>query len=172
MSRLPISSTVHAIDSCTDQKLVDDALGVLQGMLRSIPTFWGTGELTAVIKLYVEHHSPANAKLAPMASLIKTVAKKVPAKTLAPTLCEIWPSIKASPRHVRSFDGYTFFRLPRLQKPERYNAYFDVLRKSLRAAPRPIVLENIRPLFKVFVEAFDMPAHFSSDASEVKPLSK
>ena len=58
------------------------------------------------------------------------------------------------------------------QRRERCNAYFDVLRKSLRAAPRVVVLENIRPLFKVFVEAFDIPVQYPTDASEVSLLSK
>ena len=83
---------------------MDGAVGVLQALLRSIPTFWGTGELTAVIKLYLEYHSPNNAELASMGSLIKTAAKKVPAKTLVPTLCELWPVIGAYPRHVRICD--------------------------------------------------------------------
>lgn len=34
--------------------------------------------------------------------------------------------------------------------------YFELLRRSLRAAPRPPVLENIRPAFKVFLEALDL----------------
>lgn len=151
---------------------MDDALGVLQGLLRSIPIFWGTSELTAVIKLHLEYHSPDNTKLASMGSLIKTAAKKVPAKTLVPTLCELWPTIGAYPRHVRIFDDSMSYYLYRLQRRERCNAYFDVLRKSLRAAPRVVVLENIRPLFKVFVEAFDIPVQYPTDASEVSLLSK
>lgn len=50
-------------------------------------------------------------------------------------------------------------------------AYFDMLKRSLRAAPRSIVLENLRPLFKVFVEAFDVPSQLPlDDATEVLHL--
>ena len=34
--------------------------------------------------------------------------------------------------------------------------YFELLRRSLRAATRPAVLEHIRPAFKVFVEGLDL----------------
>lgn len=34
--------------------------------------------------------------------------------------------------------------------------YFELLRRSLRAASRPPVLENIRPAFKVFLEGLDL----------------
>jgi hypothetical protein len=34
-------------------------------------------------------------------------------------------------------------------------AYFDLLKRALRSAARPVVLEHLRPLFKVFLEAFD-----------------
>lgn len=112
---LPIPWTLHVITLGADQKLMDDALDVLQGLLRSIPIFWGTSELTAVIKLHLEYHSPDNTKLASMGSLIKTAAKKVPAKTLVPTLCELWPTIGTYPRHVRIFnDSMSYY----LYRPE------------------------------------------------------
>jgi U3 small nucleolar RNA-associated protein 10 len=34
--------------------------------------------------------------------------------------------------------------------------YFELFKRSLRAAPRPPVLENIRPMFKVFLEGLDL----------------
>ena len=34
--------------------------------------------------------------------------------------------------------------------------YFELLRRSLRAAPRQAVLEHIRPAFKVFLEGLDL----------------
>ena len=40
----------------------------------------------------------------------------------------------------------------------RFNAYFEILVKILRSAARPTVLENLRPLFKVFLEAFEVAA--------------
>jgi U3 small nucleolar RNA-associated protein 10 len=34
--------------------------------------------------------------------------------------------------------------------------YFELLRRSLRASPRPPVLEHIRSAFKVFLEGLDL----------------
>jgi hypothetical protein len=39
---------------------------------------------------------------------------------------------------------------------EHIAGYFELLRRTLRAAPRPPVLENIRPTFKVFLEGLDL----------------
>ena len=44
-------------------------------------------------------------------------------------------------------------------------AYFGLLKQTLRAASRPIVLENIRSLFQVFLEGFDA----TSTLSQVDP---
>jgi len=43
------------------------------------------------------------------------------------------------------------------------------LKKSLRAAARPVVLENLRSLFNVFVEAFEIPSKvLSGDTTEIE----
>ena len=34
--------------------------------------------------------------------------------------------------------------------------YFVLLKRALHAAPRPDVLDNLRPLFKVFMDALDI----------------
>ena len=39
---------------------------------------------------------------------------------------------------------------------EHIAGYFELLRRSIHAAPRPPVLENIRPAFKVFLEGLDL----------------
>jgi len=44
---------------------------------------------------------------------------------------------------------------PEKGNPDEYIGYFDLLKKCLRHAPRAAVLEHIRSLFKVFLEAFD-----------------
>ena len=38
--------------------------------------------------------------------------------------------------------------------------YFTLLKRSLHTAPRPEVLEYMRPIFKVFMEAFDVKMVF------------
>jgi U3 small nucleolar RNA-associated protein 10 len=77
--------------------MLDDSLSVLQGLLASIPTFWGNGEVTQIIKLHVDLSSSSRSE--PMVNLTKLLAKKAPAKVLLPALCTLWPDV--SPQTVR-----------------------------------------------------------------------
>ena len=38
--------------------------------------------------------------------------------------------------------------------------YFTLFKRALHAAPRPEILDNVRPLFKLFMEAFDVKVVF------------
>lgn len=38
--------------------------------------------------------------------------------------------------------------------------YFVLFKRALHAAPRPEVLDNLRPMFKVFMEALDVKMVF------------
>jgi len=58
----------------------------------------------------------------------------------------MWPSLKVSPQM------------------ERFVAYFDLLARALRSAARPAVLEQLRSLFKVFLESFDLAEDSAIDA--------
>lgn len=89
INRIPESSTIE-----------ENALSVLHGMLISIPTFWGSEELTQVIRLYTDHYFSKDTRPAVSTSLMNTIAKRVPPKVLLPTLCDMWSSIEASPRVV------------------------------------------------------------------------
>jgi len=49
--------------------------------------------------------------------------------------------------------------------------YFALLKRALHAAPRPEVLDNVRPLFKVFMEAFDVKMSFGFTQGEPHVIS-
>jgi U3 small nucleolar RNA-associated protein 10 len=70
--------------------MVEDALTVLHNLLNSIPTFWGKGEITEVITLYV---NSSNSRRQSMTSVTKILAQKLPPKMLLSTLCSIWPNL-------------------------------------------------------------------------------
>lgn len=70
--------------------VLDDALGVISALLQSIPTFWGKNELNIVVKLYVEEDS----RQASLNTFMKSMAKRVPAKVLLPTLCDAWTTLQ------------------------------------------------------------------------------
>ncbi|KAH7920221.1 hypothetical protein BV22DRAFT_1199044 [Leucogyrophana mollusca] len=117
-----------------------DALSTLQSLLSSLPAFYGEAELTQVTTLYLEYSAAASELQSnPMAVLVKAIAKRAPAKVLLPVMYGLWPKIDKSQKNanVNSFIGY-----------------FELFKRCLRAAPRAEVLEHLRPIFQVFVEAF------------------
>jgi hypothetical protein len=90
-----------------------------------------------------------------MPTLMKAIAKRAPAKVLLPALYEMWPSLKAMVcPFVWDLLLETYFSSFKANT-DVFIAYFGLLKKALRSAARPAVLEHLRPLFKVFLEAFD-----------------
>ncbi|KAI9435473.1 hypothetical protein H4582DRAFT_1969649 [Lactarius indigo] len=115
--------------------LVGDALDVIRAVFDTIPTFWGTSELGSVFRLYLDALALGPAD--DIGSCARRVASRAPTAPLLSTYFEIWPSISGA-------------------KTEHIIGYFELLRRSLRAAPRPAVLEHLRPTFKVFLEGLDL----------------
>ncbi|KAG6888638.1 hypothetical protein C0992_007990 [Termitomyces sp. T32_za158] len=117
----------------------EDAYSILRGLLVAIPTFWGVREATQIITLYMDHCISTSHSAPPaMISLVKSLAKRAPSDVLLKALFDLWASLTTSLRM------------------QRFVAYFDVLARTLRSATRTAILEHIRPLFKVFLEAFDL----------------
>ncbi|KAH0579639.1 hypothetical protein H2248_002488 [Termitomyces sp. 'cryptogamus'] len=82
--------------------IAEDAYAVLHGLLISIPTFWGTREVTQIITLYVDHCvSTSNSAYPAMLSLVKALAKRAPSNVLLPALIDLWTSFTASLRTVK-----------------------------------------------------------------------
>ncbi|KAK1226193.1 snoRNA-binding rRNA-processing protein utp10 [Marasmius sp. AFHP31] len=119
-----------------DRDLASGTVKVLHGLLLSIPTFWSSIELGQVLKLLLDPalslHSHDE-----LSALVKAITKRAPAKTLLPTVSELWPNIERS------------------NQPTSINDYFDILRRAIRNAGRPEVQEHLRALFNVFLSAFD-----------------
>ncbi|KAF8064012.1 hypothetical protein FPV67DRAFT_198389 [Lyophyllum atratum] len=144
--RQMISESVTIIHEGTSGTL-GDTYPVLHGLLSSVPTFWGSAEITQVVTLYVDYRaSTTSSPPSAMLSLMKAVAKRAPTNVLLPALIDMWPSLKDSPQM------------------ERFVPYFDLLARALRSAARPAVLEQLRPLFKVFLESFDLAKNSGIDA--------
>ncbi|KAH8987299.1 hypothetical protein EDB92DRAFT_1876367 [Lactarius akahatsu] len=115
--------------------LVGDALDVIRAVFDAIPTFWGTSELGSVFRLYLD--ALALGPSDDIGSCARRVASRAPTAALLSTYVEIWPSIAGA-------------------ETEHIIGYFELLRRSLRTAPRPAVLEHLRPAFKVFLEGLDL----------------
>lgn len=136
--RTIISQSV-AILRGPDSALLDDAFSILHGLLTSIPTFWGSGEVTQVVFLYMDLSSSQSKSLvSALRSLSKSLAKRIPAKVLLLTLSDMW-------KPSQSFSQLT-----------KVSAYFEILARALQFADRPTVLEHLRTMFKIFLEALDL----------------
>ncbi|KAJ3530702.1 hypothetical protein NM688_g7673 [Phlebia brevispora] len=128
-----------------NEAVCSQAVGVLQGLLSSIPNFWSSAEFLQIINLYLDTRgSSSKPQLTSLSTLIKTVAKKAPSKLLLTTLCDIWPSLVAEPV-VSKLQGY-----------------FSLLKRVVHVSERPVVSDNMRTLFKVFLDSFELFAASSS----------
>ncbi|KAJ7042839.1 hypothetical protein C8F04DRAFT_1251651 [Mycena alexandri] len=125
----------QCVASNSNAGVATETLNVLHGLLTSIPTFWGPAELTQVSRLYIDHYASSEA---PLTTLMKSVAKRAPTGVLITALSEMWPSLQATPH------------------TDRLVGYFDLLKRCLRGGSRPAVQENVRSLFKIFLEAFNV----------------
>ncbi|EKM74924.1 hypothetical protein AGABI1DRAFT_123475 [Agaricus bisporus var. burnettii JB137-S8] len=122
-----------------DDILLGKSTAVLHGLLISIPTFWGSDALTKIMILYMDHsRTNAGSPKPPMSSLMKTVTKKVPTKTLLPNLVDVWVAASSN------------------KNLDRIAAYSNVLARAIRHAPRASVIEQIRGFSRIFLEALDI----------------
>lgn len=77
--------------------LFGDAFAILHGLLTSIPTFWGSGEISQVISLRIDQFTyTGNATSTALSSLIKAISKRIPGKVLLPTLFDMWAATGSS----------------------------------------------------------------------------
>ncbi|OAX34660.1 hypothetical protein K503DRAFT_428951 [Rhizopogon vinicolor AM-OR11-026] len=118
------------------QSSVDGAISTLQGLLSTLPAFYGAADLTAIVKLHLQYSITMSGA---MAGLMKAIAKKIPSNTLLPVLCDLWPSLEKSQKkeHV---DGLI--------------AFFDFFKRCIRVAQRPDIQEYLRSIFSVFLDGF------------------
>jgi len=137
--------------------LFDDAFSILHGLLTSIPTFWGSGEVTQVVFLYMDL-SPSQSKplVSALRSLSKSLAKRIPAKVLLPTLSDMWKPSQSFSQLVCFILVVHTFHAPDYCPQTKVSAYFEVLARALQFADRPTVLEHLRTMFKIFLEALDL----------------
>jgi U3 small nucleolar RNA-associated protein 10 len=79
----------------------ENAIGVLSGLLVSIPTFWGKAEIVQVIKLYVDGH--VDTLQASLGGLVKSMTKRLAPKSLLTTMCDAWTTLQIAGSDVRLF---------------------------------------------------------------------
>ncbi|KAI6117492.1 hypothetical protein EV401DRAFT_2197674 [Pisolithus croceorrhizus] len=129
----------------------ETAIATLQSLLTTLPAFYGARELNQVVKLYVDYSSCTATPSNPLTPLLKTLSKRAAPGTLIQVLYESWADLGKEPtkEDVHGLIGY-----------------FTVLKWSLKAAPRADLLEHLRQVFKVFLEAFDVRLTFGAQEVE------
>ncbi|KAG6369730.1 hypothetical protein JVT61DRAFT_13599 [Boletus reticuloceps] len=132
------------------------ALATLQSLLSSLPAFYGAKELIDIAKLYIDYSAVSTIQNNPLTGLTKAISKRTSAEVLLPVLYDLWPNVDKA------------------QTKEDVNGmigYFTLLKRALHAAPRPEVLDHLRPLFKVFMGAFDVKMVFGFTEGEPHVIS-
>lgn len=80
-------------------------MSTLQGLLKTIPAFWGSGELSQIVLLNMDIQSFAfSANTSGISTLTKSLAKKIPPKVLIPALLEMWDPLQSLENIVSSND--------------------------------------------------------------------
>ncbi|KAF9034474.1 hypothetical protein BDZ89DRAFT_1158021 [Hymenopellis radicata] len=119
------------------EDLSNDTTSVLHGLLTSLSPFWAASEISQVVLLYINQRKKDDS----LAGFVKALTKRAPEKILIPTLPQIWSSLlKSSPSSPQ----------------DSYDMFFDIVKRSLRTSNKSVVQENLRSIFNMFLEAFDV----------------
>ncbi|KAI0052438.1 hypothetical protein FA95DRAFT_1483564 [Auriscalpium vulgare] len=141
-----LSGVINTTDGDTASQ---DALAVLKELFKAIPAFWGTGEIASVFRLHLDYRSSAAGKDV-FGPFIRLVASKAQTKVVLTTLSDMWTSMTEN------------------DDASRLEGFFDLLKRTLRAAPRPSVLESLHPTFKLLLEGLDLRSRSLVDIDQVE----
>lgn len=87
--------------------------------MKTIPAFWGRGEVSQIVLLYMdEQSSKLSSSGSGISKLNKSLAKKIPPKNLVPALLEMWDPLQGSKNLVSSDNRFLNFRQPAQPSPE------------------------------------------------------
>ncbi|GJJ09338.1 hypothetical protein Clacol_003560 [Clathrus columnatus] len=115
----------------TDEKekhsLIHDAQANLINLLTAIPQFWTIDDLKKLILLMLESSADT-------LTLRKIMVKRVSSKQVLTALLRVWSSSIPNPSK---------------------EIFFDLVKRTMRNSERPVVHENLRDIFKMFLEAFE-----------------
>jgi U3 small nucleolar RNA-associated protein 10 len=102
-----------------------------------------------------QQSSASSANTSGISTLTKSLARKIPPKVLIPALLEMWDSLQGSENIVSSHDRVHVL-IPTYAFQSRISAFFDAFGRALQHADRPTVLDYLRDIFKIFLEALDI----------------
>ncbi|KAF8440039.1 hypothetical protein L210DRAFT_3760928 [Boletus edulis BED1] len=139
--------------------IAQECISILREGLKGKTQLADAGEAalaTLQTKLYIDYSAVSTIQNNPLTGLTKAISKRTSAEVLLPVLYDLWPNVDKA------------------QTKEDVNGmigYFALLKRALHAAPRPEVLDHLRPLFKVFMGAFDVKMVFGFTEGEPHVIS-
>ncbi|KAG1807089.1 uncharacterized protein BJ212DRAFT_1387903 [Suillus subaureus] len=133
------------------QSSVDSTISTLQGLVSTLPAFYGAAELRGIVKLHLEYSVTLSG---PMTGFNESYCKEDPSNMLLPVLCDLWPNLEKSQKkeHV-----------------DRLVAFFVFFKRSLRVARRPDIQEHIRSIFSVFLDGFGVNMKSTTGSRDGEP---
>lgn len=155
--RLLISANITVLESTSTslhnegQDIIAEGFRSLSSLVTTVPTFWGQQEVIVVLKFFIRESAIAHSEVpSQLGKLIKLLARQIPSKIVLPSIIQCWPSNN----ELRKPDG-----------ANRYERFSELLKRCIHCASRPDVLENLRPLFTHFLEAFDLRSILPSESA-------
>ncbi|TXT12979.1 hypothetical protein VHUM_01380 [Vanrija humicola] len=113
---------------------VEASFATIATLVDTVPTFVSSKQLVTVLGAAAEYRATDEAA---SSSLITAIAKRIPTKTLIPVVMELWKSIQSAPA-------------------SSIEAFFYLLRQTLRHSDSKAIPSHTKPLFAFFLEVFDI----------------
>jgi hypothetical protein len=123
-----------------DEGKLDNAVGLLNRLLETVPLFWSSADIVPLLSLcgHHGHSSPAVTHLRPFA---KRLARQIPAETMLIAIKQHWAGIKKGDDQDR----------------ERQSEHiFVVVREWIKSHQRLQVEAAAREFFNMLLEAWDI----------------
>ncbi|CAK9783229.1 hypothetical protein CC85DRAFT_281973 [Cutaneotrichosporon oleaginosum] len=129
-----ILDTCLSLIGSTEPLTAAAAFGALAALVETVPTFISSKQLVSLLGAAAAYRG---ADEAASATLIAAAAKRVPTKTLIPVVMDLWKTINGS-------------------EAAPTEAFFALLRHTLRNADRKALPGLTKPLFAFFLDVFDL----------------
>ncbi|KAL1412540.1 snoRNA-binding rRNA-processing protein utp10 [Vanrija albida] len=123
-----------ARNSASSPIAVEAAFATIATLVDTVPTFVSSKQLVTVLGAAADYRATDEAA---SSSLITAIAKRIPTKTLIPVVMELWKSIQSAPA-------------------SSIEAFFYLLRQTLRHGDSKAIPSHTKPLFAFFLEVFDI----------------
>ena len=130
-----IDASLHIIGQDEGSvELCKEVFALLGAVTETIPDFVSGKQLILLLSTSVSYRSQDETV---SSTLVNTIAKKIPTKTLFPVLMDLWKELPRS--NASAMEGF-----------------FDLLRLTLKHAERSVIPGMLKPIFAFFLDVFDL----------------